>query len=94
MSRIAARRHPTGCSVNVLCGGVGRDAGIEQGQDLGRGRAGIECPFPPPAEIAGPDVVVVWRLDRWGRSLPDLVVRLRERTELGIGSYPGPRRWT
>jgi DNA invertase Pin-like site-specific DNA recombinase len=31
------------------------------------------------------DVMVVWRLDRWGRSLPDLVVTLRELTELGVG---------
>jgi putative DNA-invertase from lambdoid prophage Rac len=31
------------------------------------------------------DVVVVWRLDRWGRSLPDLVVTLRELSELGVG---------
>jgi putative DNA-invertase from lambdoid prophage Rac len=31
------------------------------------------------------DVVVVWRLDRWGRSLPDLVVTLRELTDLGVG---------
>jgi DNA invertase Pin-like site-specific DNA recombinase len=31
------------------------------------------------------DVVVVWRLDRWGRSLPDLVVTLRELTEPGVG---------
>jgi DNA invertase Pin-like site-specific DNA recombinase len=31
------------------------------------------------------DVVVVWRLDRWGRSLPDLVVTLRELAELGVG---------
>ena len=31
------------------------------------------------------DVVVVWRLDRWGRSLPDLMVTLRELTELGVG---------
>jgi putative DNA-invertase from lambdoid prophage Rac len=31
------------------------------------------------------DVVVVWRLDRWGRSLPDLVVTLRELIGLGVG---------
>jgi putative DNA-invertase from lambdoid prophage Rac len=31
------------------------------------------------------DVVVVWRLDRWGRSLADLVVTLRELIELGVG---------
>ncbi len=31
------------------------------------------------------DVVVVWRLDRWGRSLPDLVVTLRDLTDLGVG---------
>jgi putative DNA-invertase from lambdoid prophage Rac len=31
------------------------------------------------------DIVVVWRLDRWGRSLADLVVTLRELTELGVG---------
>lgn len=31
------------------------------------------------------DVVIVWRLDRWGRSLADLVVTLRELSELGVG---------
>lgn len=31
------------------------------------------------------DVIVVWRLDRWGRSLADLVVTLKELTELGVG---------
>lgn len=31
------------------------------------------------------DVVLVWRLDRWGRSLADLVVTLRELAELGVG---------
>ena len=31
------------------------------------------------------DVVVVWRLDRWGRSLADLVVTLRELIDLGVG---------
>jgi DNA invertase Pin-like site-specific DNA recombinase len=30
------------------------------------------------------DVVLVWRLDRWGRSLVDLVVTLKELAELGI----------
>ncbi len=29
--------------------------------------------------------VIVWRLDRWGRSLADLVVTLRELTDLEVG---------
>ena len=29
--------------------------------------------------------ILVWRLDRWGRSLHDLVVTLKELVELGIG---------
>jgi DNA invertase Pin-like site-specific DNA recombinase len=31
------------------------------------------------------DAVLVWRLDRWGRSLADLVVTLTELGELGVG---------
>ncbi len=31
------------------------------------------------------DTIVVWRLDRWGRSLADLVSTLQELHELGIG---------
>src|SRR3984957_15479616 len=31
------------------------------------------------------DVVLIWRLDRWGRSLADLVVTLKELSELGVG---------
>jgi DNA invertase Pin-like site-specific DNA recombinase len=31
------------------------------------------------------DAVLVWRLDRWGRSLADLVVSLKELGELGVG---------
>lgn len=31
------------------------------------------------------DVVIVWRLDRWGRSLADLVTTLQELTQLGVG---------
>lgn len=31
------------------------------------------------------DAIVVWRLDRWGRSLADLVVTLQELHELGVG---------
>ena len=31
------------------------------------------------------DVILVWRLDRWGRSLLDLIGSLQELNELGIG---------
>jgi putative DNA-invertase from lambdoid prophage Rac len=31
------------------------------------------------------DAILVWRLDRWGRSLADLVLTLKELTELGVG---------
>jgi putative DNA-invertase from lambdoid prophage Rac len=30
------------------------------------------------------DCVLVWKLDRWGRSLHDLVSTLKELTELGV----------
>jgi DNA invertase Pin-like site-specific DNA recombinase len=31
------------------------------------------------------DVVLVWRLDRWGRSVTDLLATLQEREHLGVG---------
>jgi DNA invertase Pin-like site-specific DNA recombinase len=31
------------------------------------------------------DAIVVWRLDRWGRSVSDLMTTLRELTGLGVG---------
>jgi DNA invertase Pin-like site-specific DNA recombinase len=31
------------------------------------------------------DLVLVWRLDRWGRSLIDLIATLQELTALGVG---------
>ncbi len=31
------------------------------------------------------DVILVWRLDRWGRSLLDLIGSLQELNELGVG---------
>lgn len=31
------------------------------------------------------DLILVWRLDRWGRSLADLVITLKELTELDVG---------
>lgn len=31
------------------------------------------------------DVIIVWRLDRWGRSLADLVTTLKELSEVGVG---------
>ena len=32
------------------------------------------------------DVIVVWRLDRWGRSLVDLINTLQELVSLNVGS--------
>ena len=31
------------------------------------------------------DVILVWRLNRWGRSLSDLITSLQELTDLGVG---------
>jgi len=31
------------------------------------------------------DIVLVWRLDRWGRSLPDLISTMEELNHLGVG---------
>ena len=31
------------------------------------------------------DVIIVWRLDRWGRSVADLMTTIREISELGVG---------
>jgi len=37
------------------------------------------------ARRRGIDVVVVWRLDRWGRSVADLLATLQELEHLGVG---------
>jgi DNA invertase Pin-like site-specific DNA recombinase len=34
------------------------------------------------------DVVLVWRLDRWGRSVADLLATLQELEHLGVGFVP------
>src|SRR5436305_11578851 len=39
------------------------------------------------------DVVLVWRLDRWGRSVTDLLTTLQEREHLGVGSFLWDSRW-
>jgi len=60
---------------------------VRRVQDVGSGareRAGREGLLKA-ARRRELDAIVVWRLDRWGRSLPDLVVTFRELTELGIG---------
>lgn len=31
------------------------------------------------------DAIIVWRLDRWGRSVPDLIGTIRELTATGVG---------
>ena len=39
----------------------------------------------PAARRRAIDAIVVWRLDRWGRSLADVVSTLQELQALGIG---------
>ncbi len=59
---------------------------VKRVEDVGSGakeRAGREALLKA-ARRRELDVIVVWRLDRWGRSLPDLVVTLRELTDLGV----------
>jgi len=67
-------------------------------KEVGSGRSGN---LPATARMACAaareiDVVLVWRLDRWGRSLADLVVTLKELAELGVAfvSASLPRLWT
>ena len=39
------------------------------------------------------DIIAVWRLDRWGRSLSDLMLTLRELQELEPDHSPWPRQY-
>jgi DNA invertase Pin-like site-specific DNA recombinase len=67
-----------------------RDRGwkaVKQVEDVGsgsKGRPGRGSPLKA-ARRREVDVVVVWRLDRWGRALADLVISPRELTGLGVG---------
>ena len=36
------------------------------------------------------DIVLVWRLDRWGRSVTDLLATLQELEHLGVGLFSLP----
>src|ERR1700693_5100200 len=57
-----------------------------QGKEVGSGAAERELrgKLRAAARRREIDVVLVWRLDRWGRSLVDLVVTLKELAELGV----------
>jgi putative DNA-invertase from lambdoid prophage Rac len=37
------------------------------------------------------DAILVWRLDRWGRSLPDLVITLKELLSWASASSRSPK---
>ena len=39
------------------------------------------------------DVVLVWRLDRWGRSVTDLLATLQELEHLGVGFVSLTEAW-
>jgi putative DNA-invertase from lambdoid prophage Rac len=60
---------------------------VKQVKDVGSGakdRSGRESLLQA-ARRREVDVIVVWRLDRWGRSVADLMVTLQELTDLGVG---------
>jgi DNA invertase Pin-like site-specific DNA recombinase len=57
---------------------------VEEVGSGARDRPGRECLLKA-ARRREIDVVVVWRLDRWGRSVADLMATLRELTDLGVG---------
>ncbi len=73
-------------SMNAYLANCGWEA-VRQVQDVGSGAKQRPCrdAVLKSARRRELDVIVVWRLDRWGRSLPDLVVTLRELTDLGVG---------
>ena len=67
----AARRNwPFAMQIREVGSGAGQRQAREQLMEAARRR-----------EI---DVVLVWRLDRGGRSLPDLVITLKGLPELGV----------
>jgi len=72
MREYAARRGWTiGLQVREVNSGTVRREGREKPREAARRR-----------EI---DVVLVWRLDRWGRSVTDLLATLQELEHLGVG---------
>jgi len=60
---------------------------VVQVKDVGSGAAArqLRLRLMDAARRRDIDVVLVWRLDRWGRSVADLVSTLQELTELGVG---------
>lgn len=60
---------------------------VEEGKEVGSGAAAraIRQRLIESARRREIDVVLVWRLDRWGRSVADLVSTLQELTALGVG---------
>ena len=57
-------------------GGLGDDRAVDGGGRL---------PVVTAAKQRKLDVILVWKLDRWGRSLVDLMTTLHELTALGVG---------
>jgi len=60
---------------------------VAQMKEVGSGAAqrGLRATLTAAARRREIDVVLVWRLDRWGRSLADLVSTLQELQHLGVG---------
>ena len=60
---------------------------VEECKEVGSGAAAraIRQQLIDSAKRRDIDVVLVWRLDRWGRSVADLISTLQELTALGVG---------
>jgi len=56
MGRVTARGHPTESLVDAKRGLLERDPRLDQRQNLGHRRSGIEGTFPPPVEVTPSDV--------------------------------------
>jgi putative DNA-invertase from lambdoid prophage Rac len=84
--RAADSVHAESCHAGVCCPARGWTIAV-QVREVGSGAAQREAreKLLEAARRREIDVVLVWRLDRWGRSVTDLLATLQELEHLGVG---------